>query len=169
MANYPIISLSEQESVTLTILDLLNTFPDLPAVIKSKGISFYDMFPNLECMGLATQGSGIILKQFIGESYIGQINFRLQYRYSTKNSNARIQKQSLLSTIGEWINKKSIVKSDGTEYKLEKYPEIAEGKNILSIKSTSRTILVDKNLSGYEDSILDLLCTYHVDAISNDL
>lgn len=162
--NYSIISLSEQESVTLAIISLVNRFPDLPLAVKSRGVSYYDMFPNFECMGIAPQGSAIVEKKFIGMSYIGMIKFRLQYRYSTSNSSERIQKQSIISTIGEWLSRKTITRPDGTNYKLDEYPDISENINILSIDAVNRTILVDKSLSGYEDSILDLILKYHVGA-----
>lgn len=159
---YPLASQSEQEILIKTLIDLINTFPDLPKVIREKGVMFYDMFPSLECIGIATLNSAIILKKYIAGSYIGQYNFRLQYRYSTKNYNERIQKQSLLSTIGEWLEKKKITRLDGSEYSLGNYPEISKNKNIIEIEVTDRTILIDKNKTGYEDSLIDLILTYHV-------
>lgn len=159
---YPLASTSEQEIIIKTLIDLINEFPDLPQIVKSKGLIFYDMLPNAECMGLATINSAIILQKYIGGSYIGQYNFRLQYRYSTKNYNERIQKQSLLSTIGEWLEKKKITRIDGSNFSLENYPEISTNKTIIEIEITDRTILIDKNKTGYEDSLIDLRLTYHV-------
>lgn len=159
---YPLASQSEQEILIKTLMNLINTFPDLPKAIKTKGVIFYDMFPSLECLGIATLNSAIILQKYIGGSYIGQYNFRLQYRYSTKNYKERIQKQSLLSTIGEWLEKKKIKRLDGSTFELESYPEISKNKNIIEIEVTDRTILIDKNKTGYEDSLIDLILKYHV-------
>lgn len=159
---YPLASQSEQEILIKTLIDLINTFPNLPKAVKEKGIIFYDMLPSMECIGLATIGSAIILQKYIGGSYIGQYNFRLQYRYSTKNYNERIQKQSLLSTIGEWLEKKKIITQDGSIFSLESYPEISKNINIIEIEVTDRTVLIDKNKTGYEDSLIDLILKYHV-------
>lgn len=164
MANkiYQLVSVSEQETIIQTLLDLINSFPDLPTTIKTKGIMYYDMYPDLECLGLATTGSAIKYQSFIGGSYIGQYNFRLHYRYSTKNYKERLAKQSLISTIGEWLQGYEIQREDGTKYQLNNYPEISKNKSIESIEITNRTVLVDKNKTGYEDSIIDSILKYHV-------
>jgi hypothetical protein len=164
---YPLVSISEQETLIKTLISLLNTFPDLPETVKDKGILFYDMFPDIECLGMATAGSAVIFKKFIAGSYIGQYSFRLQYRYSTKNYSERISKQSLVSTISEWLQRGIITRPDGTTYQLENYPEISENKTIMSIEITDRTVLIDKNKTGYEDSITDLILKYHVKRVSN--
>lgn len=164
MANkiYPLVSNSEQELIIKKLIELINTFPDLPDSIKKKGVQFYDMFPNNECLSFASLDSARISIKYIGGSYIGQYRFRLAYRYSTKNFNERISKQSLISTLGEWLQQDTITRPDGTTYKLESYPELDSDRNITSIENTDRTILVDKNNSGYEDSIIDCLLKYHV-------
>lgn len=164
MANekYPLVSISEQETLINTLISLINTFPDLPSVVKEKGVLFYDMFPNLESLGMATVSSAVIFQRFIAGSYIGKYCFRLQYRYSTKNDKERISKQSLVSTIAQWLQGEDITRPDGTSYSLEKYPKISENKEIMSIEVTDRTVLIDKNKSGYEDSITDLILKYHV-------
>lgn len=164
MANekYPLVSISEQETLINTLISLINTFPDLPRAVKEKGVLFYDMFPSLECLGIATVSSAVIFQRFIAGSYIGKYCFRLQYRYSTKNHEERISKQSLVSTIAQWLQGEDITRPNGTSYSLEKYPKISENKEIMNIEITDRTVLIDKNKSGYEDSITDLILKYHV-------
>lgn len=164
MANktYPLVSISEQEVLIQTLLDLINSFPDLPKAIKSKGVMYYDMYPDLECLGLATTGSAIKYQSFVGGSYIGQYKFRLHYRYSTKNYKERLAKQSLISTIGEWLQGYEIQREDGSKYKLNEYPSLSDNKKITSIEIVNRTVLVDKNKTGYEDSIIDSILKYHV-------
>lgn len=163
MANkYELASNSEQELIIRVLLDLLNSFPDLPKSIKAKGIQFYDMFPNNECMSFGSLDSARIHTRYIGGSYIGQYNFRLAYRYSTKNFNERLSKQSLLSTIGEWLQQDTITRQNGTTYTLKSYPMLDNNKGICSIEVTDRTIIADKNNTGYEDSIIDCLLKYHV-------
>lgn len=159
MGKYQLASLTDQELIIKALLNLINYFPDLPKSIKE--VMFYDMLPDKECMGIATTKSAIILKKYVAGSYIGQYHFRIHYRYATKNYNERIQKQSLISAIGEWLSRQTITKASGEKYRLEEYPEISDHINIISIEVTDRTILVDKDKSGYEDSIIDLILKYH--------
>lgn len=159
---YPLVSTSEQELIISKLIELINSFPDLPKIIKDKGIGFYDLSPNTESMAFASLDSARILTRYIGGSYIGQYKFRIAYRYSTKNFEERISKQSLLSTIGEWFQKDTITRTDGTTFKLEKYPILNIDKEIISIENIDRTIVIDKNNTGYEDSIIDCLLKYHV-------
>lgn len=164
MANkvYPLVSNSEQELIIKKLIELINTFPDLPKTVKEKGVQFYDMFPNNECLSLGSLDSARIYTKYVGGSYIGQYRFRVAYRYSTKNFNERISKQSLISTLGEWLQQDTITRPDGTNYKLESYPELDTDKNICSIEIIDRTLIADKNNTGYEDSIIDCLLKYHV-------
>lgn len=159
MDKYPLASLTDQELIIEALINLINSFPDIPKNIKE--VMFYDIFPNKESLGIATTKSAIVFKKYIGGSYIGQYNFRIHYRYATKNYKERIQKQSLISTIGEWMEQKTITKSNGETYKLESYPQISDYINIISIEIIDRTILIDKDKSGYEDSIIDLRLKYH--------
>ena len=159
---YSLVSNSEQELIIKVLLELLNSFPDLPKEIKNKGIQFYDIFPNNECMSFASLDSARIYTRFIGGSYIGQYNFRVAYRYSTKNYKERLSKQSLISTIGQWLQQDTIIRPDGSTYKLESYPILDTNKTISSIENIDRTIIADKNNTGYEDSIIDCLLKYHV-------
>ena len=161
--NYNLLSFSEQELITTKLIELINTFPDLPSIIKKNGVQFYDMFPNSECLGIATLGTPKIISRYIGDSYIGGYNFRLDYRYSTKDPKERINKQSFLSTLGDWLAQKPIIKPGNppTTYRLEKYPEISENITIYTIETSDFTILADKNKSGYEDSINDFILRYH--------
>lgn len=159
---YPLASNSEQELIIRKLLEMINTFPDLPQIVKSKGIAFYDLSPNTECMAFASLDSARIFSRYIGGSYIGQYKFRIAYRYSTKSFEERISKQSLLSTIGEWLQKDTITRPDGTTFKLEAYPPLDTNKEIFSIQNTDRTVIIDKNNTGYEDSIIDCLLKYHV-------
>lgn len=159
MGKYSLASLTDQELIIDSLINLINNFPDLPKSVHE--IMFYDMLPNNECIGIATTKSAIIFKQYISNSYIGQYNFRIHYRYATKNYKERIQKQSLISTIGEWLSGKTIIKTSGDKYRLEEYPKISNYINIISIEISDRTVLVDKDKSGYEDSIIDLILKYH--------
>lgn len=167
MDNYSILSQSEQELITMSLIKLLNSFPELPNNIRKLGVQFYDMFPNCECLGIATLGAPKILKKYIGGSYIGAYNFRLDYRYSTKNPSERIKKQSLISTIADWLSRKPIVKAEentnklSIAYRLEDYPYISKEISIFSIETIDFTVLADKNKSGYEDSINDFTLKYH--------
>lgn len=159
---YPLASTSEQEIIIKKLLELINSFPDLPKIIKDKGIGFYDLLPNVENMAFASLDSARIFTRYIGGSYIGQYRFRIGYRYSTKNFEERISKQSLLSTIGEWLQKDTITRTDGTTFKLEAYPILDTDKEIISIENIDRTVVIDKNNTGYEDSIIDCILKYHV-------
>lgn len=164
MDNNSILSQSEQELITMSLIKLLNSFPELPNQIRKLGVQFYDMFPNCECLGIATLGAPKILKKYIGGSYIGAYNFRLDYRYSTKNPDERIAKQSLINTISDWLSRKPIVKPANNlsiAYRLAEYPFVSNEIAIFSIETVDFTVLTDKNKSGYEDSINDLILKYH--------
>ncbi len=124
---------------------------------------YYDLLPNTECIGLSTANRAYIYQKFIGGSYIGVYTFKLLYRYSIQKAEERIQKQSLISTIGEWLQKFEITKDDGTKYKLEEYPNIADNKSIYEIIIINRTALSYKSQSGYEDSGIDLQLKYYVE------
>lgn len=159
---YPLASNSEQELIIRNLLELINSFPDLPKIIKDKGIGFYDLSPNIESMAFASLDSARIFTRYIGGSYIGQYKFRIAYRYSTKNSLERISKQSILSTIASFLQKDTITRTDGTTFKLETYPSLDTDKEIISIENIDRTVVIDKNNTGYEDSIIDCILKYHV-------
>lgn len=159
--NYQIVSLVEQEKIITDVILLVESFPLLPDIIKKNGIMFSDMSQKIECMGMWSIDSAVKINQFIAGSYIGQYRFTLQYRYSTRNKNERLSKQSLLTTIGEWLGKRKIVTEDGNVFQLEEYPKISEENEINKIEMTDRTILVDKNTSGYEDSVASFQLTYY--------
>lgn len=159
--NYQIVSLGEQERLITEIILLVETFPLLPEIIKKNGIMFSDMSPNTECMGMWSIGSAVKINQFIAGSYIGQYRFTLQYRYSTKNSKERLSKQSLLTTVGDWLGKKKIVTEDGNEFQLKEYPKTCGKNDINKIEMTEHTILIDRNASGYEDSVANFQLTYY--------
>nr|DAW44989.1 MAG TPA: Minor capsid protein from bacteriophage [Bacteriophage sp.] len=159
MDRYKLASNSEQELIIKSLIELIKTFPFLPKSVKN--IMFYDMIPDNECIGIGTNSGAKIYRKYIGNSYIGKYNFRLHYRYATKNSNERLSKQSLISTIGEWLGKQTITNSDGTTYVLESYPYVSDSIDIIEISEENRTILVDKNKNGIEDSIMDLNLMYH--------
>lgn len=157
--DYLLASISDQEKIIETLINLIADFPDMPPSVKK--IMFYDMLPSNECIGIATTRSAIVFKKYINGDYIGQYRFRMDYRYATKNPDERIQKQSLLSTISEWLSKKPIQRLDGTTYSISEYPEISDVISISSIEIVDRAILVDKNKSGFEDSIIDLVLKYY--------
>nr|DAI79298.1 MAG TPA: Minor capsid protein from bacteriophage [Caudoviricetes sp.] len=159
MDKYKLVSNSEQELIIKSLIDLIKTFPALPKSVKN--IMFYDMLPDNECIGIGTNGGAKIFRKYIGNSYIGKYSFRMHYRYATKNSDERISKQSLLSTISEWLGGNTIINFDGTTYVLESYPYVSDKIDIIEISEENRTILVDKNKNGIEDSIIDLNLMYH--------
>lgn len=159
MDKYPLIGNSDQELIIKSLINLIKKFPVLPKSVKN--IMFYDMFPDTECIGIGTNSGTKIFKKYIGGSYLGNYSFRLHYRYSTKNYNERISKQSLISSICEWLGKNPIISSDGNTYILESYPYVSDNIDIIEISEENRTILIDKNKNGIEDSIIDLNLIYH--------
>lgn len=156
-----LVSSSEQEILICSILDLLNSCEFLPDEIKEKGIIYYDLEPDVSCIGIATINSPIISQRFVGGSYIGEYNFRICYRYTVSNPEDRLVYQSLVTSIGEWLEKRTVTTKSGDTYRLENYPFVSDSITISKMEQTSRNILIDKNNSGYEDTIVDIKTTYH--------
>lgn len=130
-----LLSASEQSIITLAVLELMNKSPTIKeletlaeyqSIPKENGICFYSM------------RSPRKTKNYLDGGFEAQFPFFIIYRCSPKTTPQRIKKQEVLNVLGEWLEKAD-------------YPELSEGREIITIERTTTSYLAARDESGVED------------------
>lgn len=128
-----IVTKTELQDIQEAMINLINTFPELPSEVQRDGILFEQMKAKSVCMGLSTVRNPYKIKNYINGSYISRYQFRLLFQTMSTTNEERIENQSVLSKIGEWIEGRTILSSDGTAYTMGEYPTLEDGRKIIKL------------------------------------
>lgn len=145
MAQLQPIKISDTAIVQTALLDLINTFPELPTQIQNDGIFIENLSPKKVSMCLTTEPtSNVKLKSWICGKYRGRYNFSLLFQKMTTSNAKKISASDVLGKIGAWIEKKPIERSDGTVYQLTSYPYLDENRTIEQIVQVTFPRLIER-------------------------
>jgi hypothetical protein len=139
--------MTELEDVINAVLFLINSFPGLPAPIKTDGIRFQDLLPDRISLGFATISNNIKIKTFIDGSYIGGYPFELAYGYFPKTTEKRLDGIALLGKISGFLAR-------------SEYPPLESGRKILKIAQTTGILTSFRGQQNHEYITAHFLAEY---------
>lgn len=138
------IRISELEDIQKTMINLINTFPELPPQIKKGGILFEQLRPREISMCLSSLPSPIRLKTYICGSYTARYPFKVILQTMSTSNSQRINSSGILSKLGEWFEGRTLTSESGETYAMGEFPEMSDGRNITSIYRTNCARLVER-------------------------
>ena len=128
-----IITKTELQDIQEAMINLINSFPELPKEVQKNGILFEQMNPKSVCMCLSTVAGPYKIKNYINGSYVSRYQFRLLLQTMDTTNEERIESQAILSKIGEWLEGRTITRSDGTTYEMGEYPKLSDKREIIKL------------------------------------
>lgn len=147
MAQTKTVSGAENDQVSRKLLSWLNTFPDIPEDVGTIRFEYLNVSP---CMALSTIQAAYITRKFILGGHQAEYQFKLLYRIDPGDSiDKRLKADEVLNALGDWAASKP-------------YPDIGDGKRILSIEATTRSSLFAVYESGSEDHQILMKMNYEV-------
>lgn len=138
------IRVSELEDIQKTMINLINTFPELPPEIKKGGILFEQLKPKSISMCMSKIPNPIRLKTYICGSYVARYPFKLILQTMSISNEERIDSQAVLSKIGEWFEGRTLVDKAGDPYSMGGYPRMSDGRNVELIYRTEGAKLTER-------------------------
>ena len=131
-----VLSVSEQSTISEALLRLIASYDAFPSTVTAKKI-YWQYMDNTECIGAYTMAGAVYLKKYITGSFLAQFPFCIQYKCKPSSNDARIKKQSVLDSLGSWL--------ETTEL-----PALTDNRTIESIGRTGTTFLAGNDTSGNE-------------------
>lgn len=147
------------EAVTSALRELLNQYPGLS---ESDEIAFSTLGENSGKAMFPISGSVIETEN---HSVTGRVikvclyPFYLIYRASGLSENRKASVKEWLDTLGKWLEQQTVI-IDGTEYRLEEYPPLTEGRKFLSIERQSPSYLDTVNENKSENWAIYISARY---------
>lgn len=154
--DFDTLSADGSDNLTQTLRNLLNEYPflsrrdiiEFQVLDTTKGIA---MFPNPSVAILTEK-----------EDVIGHVTQTCAYAftvvYRTRSTNKEYVKE-WLDNLGRWLEKQAINKDD-YEYKLERYPALAEGKEFIKIARSTQSYLYGTTEDKADDWAISMQATY---------
>lgn len=151
-----------EEKVTKVLLDLLNSYPGL-----DEGEVIFSYINEASGIGMFPSGGTSYL---VNERYItGWVYqrclypFDVIYRVAPKNEALKIRAKEFLEGLGRWLEQQPVM-IGGTEYKLDKYPDIESG--VRRIRFITRKSVANLR-TAYADGVLDWSISLELDYENN--
>lgn len=145
------------EVLTKAVAELLNQYPGLDGRIVS--------FEELDATGgiafSADNGALVMKEQRDVLDHIKQtcqFPFFIVYRTASVRAAQKIKVQTFLDSIGKWICKEPAMVGD-TEYRLERYPDLAGGRKIKRV-TRSNSYGLTPDAKGVQDWLLPVQVEY---------
>lgn len=152
-----VLDIEEQKAVTRAVAVLLQK---CPAVTNRKITTrVEDLMTTPGVIGIFPLNGSVYLKKYISGSFVGQHSFMLKYRTVPSDDEARIDAADMLDRIGQWLEGRRIT-IDGSEYELSEYPELSDGREIVSIERQSNAFLNALMQDGSADYQINLKVQY---------
>lgn len=126
--------ISEQDLISRTLLDLINSCPYVPDGITVQ----YGQLEECKCMALIAVPGAVKLKEYITGSYLAQFPTALYYRSQPSDTLQRLDAQKTIDNIGQWLE-------------AAEYPQIDGSREIERIYRVSASELVYRGEDGTED------------------
>ena len=150
--NYkPPIDADGTDEMSVILLNLLNQFP---ALKRGQKITFATLGKTDGIAFFPSSGAAILNEQ---KSITGHVKqtclypFVIIYKTVPKTQAERLNIKEFLDALGKWLQKQPI-KIEGTEYKLDSYPQCSTDKRIIhSIDLTQPSFIANIEPNGAED------------------
>lgn len=136
MADAIPLSLTDMETISEAVLQLVSQYPNLPFTASSQNV-LWQSIAKAESIGLYTLSGAIYLSKYVSGSYVAQFPFRIIYKGNPTVNKARIKKENLVAELSEWLETCTATFTD-TRITLQ------------SIERTSPVYKQDAEESGYE-------------------
>ena len=156
---------SDLEDIMLTIIDIINSAPCMPADIKSRGgVSINTSEPRSRSLSIAGISNIRKYKKYIGGCYMAQWEFRLSYTSICQSNSEKIRAQALMSYFTEWFEGSPTHNEFGiqTNNYIDKYPEMNDGRELFSIIELRNPCVQEIASSGMCIIITEYISTFSV-------
>ena len=161
MANKKIVryDIDGYEAVTSALMELLNQYPGLS---ENDEISFSTLEETKGKAMFPISGAAVETSK---KSVTGKVTevclypFYVIYRASGLNESRKEKVKEWLDNLGKWLERKKL-SIDGTEYCLEEYPPLTDGRQILTIERQSPSYLDNTNEDKAEDWAIYISARY---------
>ena len=129
-----VLSISEQKTIAEALLTMVSGYGFFPTAVTLKKI-YWQSLDTTECIGIYTMAGALYLKKHIDGSFLAQFPFCIRYVCKPSNNSARVKKQDVLDSLGEWL--------ETTEL-----PLMTGDREIEAIGRTGTTYLAGADASG---------------------
>lgn len=138
-----VLSITEQTTISGALMQLITSWPDLPARVVPQWQRIEDTKP----LGIYTlQGAVYLRKDTLG-GFQAQFPFKVLYAATASDSKSRLLKQKVLDDLGEWLEAAN-------------YPELTGGRQITNIERTTTSFKVGEDEKGKELYQCNLMLRY---------
>lgn len=147
------------EMLTNAILALINQYPGL-----AEGDYFsFSTLGEEKGKAMFADSGGVVRSERVSiiehVTQTCQYPFSVIYRAGGLNEKRRIIVKEWMDNFGKWLEKQPVVINE-TEYKLDKYPTIKNGRDIKSISRTTPAVLYNLSTNNIEDWMISLQVIY---------
>lgn len=145
--------------ITEALKTLLNMYP---ALTSGQQIKFNTLDENSGISMFPLSGSIIErkTKDILGRTTeICQYPFYVIARYGHLNETRKINMKEWLDNLGRWLEKQP-VKINGSEQKLEEYPQLSQNRRFIEIRRTTPAALNAVNNNNTEDWAISIVARY---------
>lgn len=144
--------------ITEALMDLINQYPAL----QGDSFTFATLNEN-SGKAMFPQGGAVIQQQRIDVlgrvRQICQYPFYIVYRAGGLSSNRKLNVKEWLDNLGRWLEGQPITVNEET-HRLEKYPELSEGRRFTQIQRSSVASLNSINDNNTEDWAIAITAQY---------
>ena len=157
MPNTPKYDASGYEVLTKAVSELLNQYPGLDGRIVS-----FEELGDTEGIAFSADNGGLVLseKRYITDHIEEkcQYPFFVVYRTAATRAAQKINVVSFLETFGKWICKETVT-IGGTQYRLNAYPELSDGRKITKV-TRNNAYGTEPQQNGVQDWLLPVSVEY---------
>ena len=160
MPSKQVIDIDGSEAVSKVRLELLNTFPGIPAGMR---VEFATLADDSGIAYFPTSGAVLTENR---EDILGHVfqvctyPFDIRYRGAPRSEAQRLRFKEFLDALGKWLELQPII-INGESAKLDQYPELTSGnRKIRSISRTTPGYLGAVYQDGIEDWVISVSLNY---------
>ncbi len=140
------LSVTEQSTISEALLRLIGEYEDFPSEISTKDIFWNFLKPNRR-IGIFSMPGAVYLRRYVSGSFRAQFPFSVRYTTKPTNNKSRIEKQSVLDELGEWLESVT-------------YPALSDNRTIDKIERTASSQLIGVDADGNELYQCNMVLTY---------
>ena len=147
------------EAVTTALRELLNQYPGLK---EDEEIAFSTLGEKSGRAMFPISGSVVETEKQTITGKVAKVclyPFYLIYRASGLSENRKASVKEWLDTLGKWLEQQTVT-IDGTEYRLEEYPPLTDGREFLSISRQTPAHLDNTSENQTEDWAIYISARY---------
>lgn len=141
------LSVKDMNTISEAILNLVFYYPDFPFTATQENVQWQNLGKN-EGIGIYTLQGAVYSSKYISGDYKAKVPFRIVYKCNADSNGARINKQSVVEKLSEWLeNCSAELKNENIE--------------IEKLERTSPVYKIDADESGYEQYTCTMSLKYY--------